>query len=70
MICERATAGFVSSAVGEGKVGPFDASVSAALVTEENIGEITSRKANVKLAIRCRGLKLWVLILFISQTQQ
>jgi hypothetical protein len=70
MICESATAGFVSSAVGAGKVGSLDKSAAAALPSGqnsgENSGEITSRKAINKLALRCRGLNLWVLILFIS----
>jgi hypothetical protein len=73
MICESATAGFVSSAVGEGKVGPFETLASAAVLTGTNIGEniveITSRKAIKALVIRCRGLNLSILILFISHTQ-
>jgi hypothetical protein len=64
MIRERATAGLVSSTAGKGE---SEALASAALLggenIGENIGEITSSKAKTKLALRCRGLNLSILIL-------
>jgi len=60
MICASATAGFVSSTLGAETGGSFKAS---ALLKLENTGEITSRKARIRLAPRCRGLILWKIIL-------
>jgi len=70
MICESAVAGLVSSTRVAGGGVSFGASDPAALLIVENVGETASSKAIKTLAIRCRGLNLSILILFIRTTQQ
>src|SRR3569623_620394 len=54
-ICESAVAGSLSSV--SRRFGPW------ALLIVGNSGEITSRTARKKLALRCQCLRLWVIIL-------